>query len=78
MARSTSTAFYAAHAAQAIEPADGEILVGAIDCKRIPIVKPERALRVVRRGKGENANQNRIATAPRSIASRRSCAPPPR
>ena len=50
------------YAAQAIEPADGEILVGAIDCKGIPMVKPERALRVVRRGKGEKANKKRMAT----------------
>jgi hypothetical protein len=54
--------FYAARAAAAIGPADGEILVGAIDCKGIPMVKPERALRVVRRGKGEKANKKRMAT----------------
>lgn len=54
--------FYAARAKETIEPADGEILVGAIDCKGIPMVKPERALRVVRRGKGEKANKKRMAT----------------
>jgi len=54
--------FYAARIGEAIEPPDGEILVGAIDCKGIPMVKPERALRVVRRGKGEKANKKRMAT----------------
>lgn len=54
--------FYAARAGDALAPADGEILVGAIDCKGIPMVKPERALRVVRRGKGEKANKKRMAT----------------
>ncbi len=54
--------FYAARTGEAIEPHDGEILVGAIDCKGIPMVKPERALRVVRRGKGEKANKKRMAT----------------
>lgn len=49
--------FYAARIGEAIEPPDGEILVGAIDCKGIPMVKPERALRVVRRGKGREGQQ---------------------
>ena len=54
--------FYAARAGTAVNPADGEIIVGAIDCKGIPMVKPERALRVVRRGKGQKANKKRMAT----------------
>jgi hypothetical protein len=54
--------FYAARAAEAIAPADGEILVGAIDCKGIPMVKPEGAKRVVRRSKGEKANKKKMAT----------------
>jgi hypothetical protein len=54
--------FYATRAADALAPADGEIVVGAIDCKGIPMVKPERALRVVRRGKGEKGNNKRMAT----------------
>ncbi len=70
--------FYAARKGEAIEPDDGEILVGAIDCKGIPMVKPERALRVVRRGKGERPTRSGWRPSPRSIASRRSCAPPPR
>ncbi len=55
-------AFYAERAQAAVKPGRGEILVGAIDCKGIPMVKPERALRVVRRGKGEKANKKRMAT----------------
>jgi len=54
--------FYAARAGAAVKAADGEIVVGAIDCKGIPMVKPERALRVVRRGKGQKANKKRMAT----------------
>jgi hypothetical protein len=55
-------AFYAERAQAAVKPGRGEILVGAIDCKGIPMVKPERALRVLRRGKGEKANKKRMAT----------------
>ena len=54
--------FYAARTAQAIEPAASEILVGAIDCKGIPMVKPDGAQRVVRRTKGEKANKKKMAT----------------
>jgi len=43
-------------------PRDGEILVGAIDCKGIPMVKPDGARRVVRRRKGEKANKKKMAT----------------
>ena len=55
-------AFYSQRAAGEVKPSRGEILVGAIDCKGIPMVKPERALRVVRRGKGQKANKKRMAT----------------
>ena len=54
--------FYAQRPAAEVKPQRGEILIGAIDCKGIPMVKPERALRVVRRGKGEKANKKRMAT----------------
>lgn len=54
--------FYAQRPAAAVKPARGEILVAAIDCKGIPMVKPELALRVVRRGKGQKANKKRMAT----------------
>lgn len=40
----------------------GSIVVGAVDGKGIPMVKPETALRTVRRGKGEKANKKRMAT----------------
>ena len=40
----------------------GPIVVGAVDGKGIPMVKPEKALRVVRRGKGKKANKKRMAT----------------
>jgi hypothetical protein len=55
-------AFYAQRSATEVKPARGEILVAAIDCKGIPMVKPERALRVVRRTKGQKANKKRMAT----------------
>ena len=54
--------FYAARVEATIAPAEGEILVGAIDCKGIPMVKPDGAERVVRRGKGEKANKKKMAT----------------
>jgi len=54
--------FYTQRASEAVKPARGEIVVGAIDCKGIPMVKPEHALRVVRRGKGQKANKKRMAT----------------
>jgi hypothetical protein len=42
--------------------ATGPILVAAVDCKGIPMVRPGPAPRVVRRGKGEKANKKRMAT----------------
>jgi hypothetical protein len=54
--------FYASRAAAEVKPASGEILVGAIDCKGIPMVKPEGAVKVTRRAKGEKANKKKIAT----------------
>jgi len=42
--------------------AAGEILVGAIDCKGIPMVKPDRASKPVRRRKGEKPNKKKMAT----------------
>jgi len=52
--------FYAGRAAGVI--AKGDILVGAIDGKGIPMVKPEGATKVVRRTKGAKANKKRMAT----------------
>jgi hypothetical protein len=40
----------------------GSILVAAIDGKGVPMVKPEKALRVVRPSRGVRANKKRMAT----------------
>lgn len=40
----------------------GPILVGSVDCKGIPMVKPAPAQKQVRRGKGEKANKKKMAT----------------
>ncbi len=53
--------FYAVHAPPAAAET-GPIVVAAVDGKGVPMVKPEEALRVVRRGKGEKANKKRMAT----------------
>ena len=42
--------------------ASADLLVGAIDCKGIPMVKPAPAERVVRRKKGEKPNKKKMAT----------------
>lgn len=54
-------AFYAQRA-PATPEATGPILVGAVDGKGIPMVKPEKAERAVRRTKGKKANKKRMAT----------------
>ena len=54
--------FYASRASAQVKPGRGEILVGAIDCKGIPMVKPAGTERVVRRGKGQKANKKKMAT----------------
>lgn len=43
------------------EAETGPILVGSVDGKGIPMVKPQPAERVVRRGKGEKAHKKRMA-----------------
>lgn len=40
----------------------GSLLVCAVDCKGIPMVKPERALRTARRKKGQKPHKKRMAT----------------
>ncbi|MFH1919389.1 MAG: ISKra4 family transposase [Planctomycetota bacterium] len=40
----------------------GPILVGSVDCKGIPMVKPQPAEKQVRRGKGQKANKKKMAT----------------
>lgn len=55
--------FYAGKHRKLPPPSEtGPILVAAIDCKGVPMVKPEAALRVVRPGKGSQANKKRMAT----------------
>lgn len=44
------------------EPAEGPILVAAVDCKGIPMVKPGGAQPAVRLTKGQKANRKRMAT----------------
>src|ERR1035437_10143353 len=54
-------AFYAQRPADPSSPA-ASILVVAVDCKGIPIVKPPRNPRSVRRTKGQKANRKKMAT----------------
>lgn len=53
--------FYACRAGGG-DRGSGPILVGSVDCKGIPMVKPEPAQKQVRRGKGEKANKKKMAT----------------
>ena len=64
LVREAARDFDAFYAERVAPPAaeTGPILAAAVDCKGIPMVKPELALRVVRRGKGEKANKKRMAT----------------
>lgn len=52
--------FYAGRAA--LTPAKAEIMVGSVDGKGIPMVKPSPAAKIVRRKKGEKPNKKRMAT----------------
>lgn len=70
--------FYATRAQQRADLADGEILIGAIDGKGIPMVKPNGAVKVVRRGKGEKANRRRWPPWAPCSAGHRGCAAPRR
>lgn len=53
--------FYARRAGD-LDKGSGPILVGSVDCKGIPMVKPEPARKQVRRGKGKKANKKKMAT----------------
>jgi hypothetical protein len=55
-------AFYAARTKGEAKPVPREILVGAIDCKGIPMVKPGGADKTVRPKKGEKPNRKKMAT----------------
>lgn len=65
--------FYAERAGKADLPPE-HILVGAIDCKGIPMVKAERVEKVVRRRSGQKPNKKKMAT----VAAVFSCSPRPR
>jgi hypothetical protein len=54
--------FYASRERSSPKVGRGEILVGAIDCKGIPMVKPEGATTVIRRGKGDKTHKKKMAT----------------
>jgi hypothetical protein len=62
--REAATDFDAFYAQRIPPPATetGPIAVASSDCKGVPMVKPEEALRVVRLGKGKKANKKRMAT----------------
>jgi len=64
--------FYASR--EGLVPGAGDVLVAAIDCKGIPMVRPDPAPKVVRRRKGEKANKKRMAT----VGAVHSQAPQPR
>jgi hypothetical protein len=54
-------AFYRQHqVADAVHT--GPIVVTGIDCKGVPMIKPEETLRKVRRGKGDKKQKKRMAT----------------
>ena len=55
-------AFYTVRCRDAFTVEKGEVLVGAVDGKGIPMVKPVPATRVVRLGSGEKRNKKRMAT----------------
>jgi hypothetical protein len=55
-------AFYAARIKGEAKPVPREILVGAIDCKGIPMVKPEGAHKTVQPKKGDKPNRKKMAT----------------
>jgi hypothetical protein len=44
------------------DPASGSLLVAAVDCKGIPVVKPVAARPALRLTKGQKANKKRMAT----------------
>jgi hypothetical protein len=60
-AASEFDAFYEERKAPSAE-GTGPILVAAVDCKGVPMVKPEAARRTARRKKGEKANRKKMAT----------------
>jgi hypothetical protein len=45
-----------------VELKGGPLLIGSIDCKGIPMVKPEKVLKKARMGKGEKKQKKKMAT----------------
>jgi hypothetical protein len=64
LVREAAVDFDAFYAQRTPPPAakTGPIIVTSGDGKGVPMVKPEKALRVVRKGKGKKANKKRMAT----------------
>src|SRR5207244_1192033 len=54
-------AFYPQHPVGDLQQS-GPIVVTGIDCKGVPMIKPEQTLRKVRRGKGDKKHKKRMAT----------------
>ncbi len=54
-------AYYACRDQSAVAMGEGEILIGAVDGKGIPMVKAQPAARAVRRRKGEKTNKKKMA-----------------
>jgi len=54
-------AFYPQHPTGDLQNS-GPIVVTGIDCKGVPMIKPEQTLRKVRRGKGDKKHKKRMAT----------------
>jgi Uncharacterised protein family (UPF0236) len=54
-------AFYQQHQLTDLQQS-GPIVVTGIDCKGVPMIKPEQTLRKVRRGKGDKKHKKRMAT----------------
>jgi hypothetical protein len=60
-------AFYAQRLSEP-SPPGAPILVVAVDCKGIPMVKPDKPKRAVRRTKGQKANRKKMATVAAVLA----------
>jgi hypothetical protein len=55
-------AFYARRQARARPEQTGDVVVSAIDCKGVPMIRPEQALRKPRLSRGDKRHKKRLAT----------------
>jgi len=55
-------AFYAQRQAAARPEQTGDVVVGAIDCKGVPMIRPEQTLRKPRLKRGDKRHKKRLAT----------------